>query len=359
MEAALLSEATGLRTIICNAIRTGNNSRIELLLTSTATQIVDQCLNSEMSDTIPLVIAARYGRLEIVRTLLKMGADPRVVGVVKFDGETIAGTPPLWAAAAAGYLEVVRVLVEEGQADINQPTSTNSTPLRGACYDGLLEIVKSLIEKGADLEIANRHGHTSLMIAAFRNKYEVVKVLLRAGANVSAKTLKGNTALHDAAEGGNLDIVRLLLDAEATLQPDEIGLCPLLTSAICGHEAIVEHLLPFCDSAVKKRDALKLLGCTLIDKKMDVFNGSNFWKRALDIPIPYSEREEFDKIIQSQEILPVYENLPEPHTQEEFSQFEHNLDFIRMLRDPFFGDAIMQLPLNSFLSLSLILTNSL
>ena len=72
--------------------------------------------------------------------------------------------------------------------------------------DGHLEIVKYLIEKGADLEIANRHGHTSLMIAAFRNKvsfffqvnsftlcfqYEVVKVLLKAGANVSAKTLKG------------------------------------------------------------------------------------------------------------------------------------------------------------------------
>lgn len=36
--------------------------------------------------------------------------------------------------------------------------------------DGHLEIVKYLIEKGADLEIANRHGHTSLMIAAFRNK---------------------------------------------------------------------------------------------------------------------------------------------------------------------------------------------
>lgn len=42
----------------------------QLLLTSTASQIVDQCLNSEMSDTIPLVIAARYGRLEIVRTLV-------------------------------------------------------------------------------------------------------------------------------------------------------------------------------------------------------------------------------------------------------------------------------------------------
>lgn len=50
------------------------------------------------------------------------------------------GAPALWAAAAAGHLDIVRYLIEEGGAEINQCTRTNSTPLRGACYDGHYDI---------------------------------------------------------------------------------------------------------------------------------------------------------------------------------------------------------------------------
>lgn len=52
----------------------------------------------------------------------------------------LAGAPVLWAAAAAGHLDIVRYLIEEGGADINQTTLSNSSPLRGACYDGHFEI---------------------------------------------------------------------------------------------------------------------------------------------------------------------------------------------------------------------------
>lgn len=77
----------------------------------------------------------------------------------------------------------MKLLVSQG-IDINQPTNTNSTPLRGACYDGhlnigiakgrilalitLLPLVKFLVDHGADIEIPNRHGHTALMIASYR-----------------------------------------------------------------------------------------------------------------------------------------------------------------------------------------------
>jgi ankyrin repeat protein len=80
---------------------------------------------------------------------------------VTFDGETIEGAPPLWCAAAAGHLDIVKYLIQKG-AGVNKTTYTNSTPLRAACFDGHYEIVKHLVNNEADIEIANRHGHTCL-----------------------------------------------------------------------------------------------------------------------------------------------------------------------------------------------------
>jgi ankyrin repeat protein len=47
------------------------------------------------------------------------------------------------------------------------------------------------VEKGADLEIANRHGHTCLMIACYKGHQKIVRYLLERGADVNRKSLKG------------------------------------------------------------------------------------------------------------------------------------------------------------------------
>jgi len=49
-----------------------------------------------------------------------------------------------------------------------------------------------LVEKGADVEIANRHGHTCLMIACYKAHIVIVRYLLDKGADVKRKSLKGN-----------------------------------------------------------------------------------------------------------------------------------------------------------------------
>lgn len=48
-----------------------------------------------------------------------------------------------------------------------------------------------LVEHGADVEIGNRHGHTPLMIAAYREKTPIVEYLLKVGANPNAVSSKG------------------------------------------------------------------------------------------------------------------------------------------------------------------------
>ncbi|PIO65957.1 ankyrin repeat protein [Teladorsagia circumcincta] len=239
--------------------------------------------------------AASAGNLR--RLKLAKGADPNVAGTVSFDGETIYGAPALWAASAAGKFEVVRILVEEAGANINQTTNTSSTPLRGACYDGHLEIVKYLVEHGADIEVANQHGHTSLMIAAYRQKVEVVKYLISCGADVNRSSKKGNTAMHDAVEGENAEVCALLLEAGARLVPDEFGVCPLMCAVMIGADWILSMLLEHCESGEKRRDALKLLGCTRVDKKMDMVGAIEAWNDALKVPLTDEERQHVSRVL--------------------------------------------------------------
>lgn len=75
---------------------------------------------------------------------------------------------------------------------MNNTTKTNSTPLRAACFDGHLDIARLLVRNGADIEIANRHGHTCLMIACYKGHLEIVKFLINNGADINRKSIKGN-----------------------------------------------------------------------------------------------------------------------------------------------------------------------
>lgn len=74
-----------------------------------------------------------------------------------------------------------------------------------------------------DVEVANRHGHTCLMIACYKGHIRIAKFLLALKADVNRKSVKGNTALHDCAESGSLDILKLLLEHGATMDVDSYG----------------------------------------------------------------------------------------------------------------------------------------
>uniref|UniRef100_A0A1B0DPA9 Ankyrin repeat protein n=1 Tax=Phlebotomus papatasi TaxID=29031 RepID=A0A1B0DPA9_PHLPP len=135
----------------------------------------------------------------------------------------------------------------------------------------------------ADIEVANRHGHTCLMIACYKGHFKIAQYLLALKANVNRRSVKGNTALHDCAESGSLEILQLLLQHGATMDVDSYGMTPLLAASVTGHVPIVEHLisLPY----VSRKDriaALELLGATFVDKKRDTLSALSFWRRAME-----------------------------------------------------------------------------
>ncbi|TKS79990.1 Protein fem-1 -like protein A [Collichthys lucidus] len=229
-------------TAVFNAARDGKLKLIQKLLSNKTPEELEALAEEKTQGGTPLLIASRYGHLEVVDYLLEhCKANVELGGAVNFDGETIEGAPPLWAASAAGHLPVVKTLLKHG-ASVNNATLTNSTPLRAACFDGHLEIVRYLVEHRADMEVANRHGHTCLMISCYKGHKEIAKFLLDRGADVNRKSVKGNTALHDCAESGSLDIMKMLLKCNARMERDGYGMTPLLAASVTGHTNIVEYL---------------------------------------------------------------------------------------------------------------------
>ena len=88
-----------------------------------------------------LHVAAQYGRLDMVRYLVKKGAS--------FSARDNHGGTALHYAAE-GHLDVVRYLVENG-ADVHaRDTIFGSTALHVAAFYGHLAVVKYLVGQGAD-----------------------------------------------------------------------------------------------------------------------------------------------------------------------------------------------------------------
>ncbi|XP_069864699.1 protein fem-1 homolog A [Dipodomys merriami] len=309
-----------LHTAVYNAARDGKLQLLQKLLGGRGREELEELMGAAAGGGTPLLIAARRGHLDVVEFLVdRCGADVEAGGSVHFDGETIEGAPPLWAASAAGHLAVVRSLLRRG-ASVNRTTRTNSTPLRAACFDGHLDVVRYLVgEHQADLEVANRHGHTCLMISCYKGHREIARYLLEQGARVNRRSAKGNTALHDCAESGSLEILQLLLGRRARMERDGYGMTPLLAASVTGHTNIVEFLIQAQpglerpprgpggpedpeDDEEEQRDpdapsvesccptsreaaveALELLGATYVDKKRDLLGALKHWRRAMEL----------------------------------------------------------------------------
>ena len=98
--------------------------------------------------------------------------------------------------------------------------------------------------------MANRHGHTCLMIACYKGHFKIAKYLIEIGADVNRKSVKGNTALHDCAESGSLDIMKLLLISGARIDVDAYGMTPLLAASVTGppgHSDLLRVEFSNCD----------------------------------------------------------------------------------------------------------------
>ena len=124
--------------------------------------------------TTPFLLATRALDLPYMRTLLELGADPKLT---TDDGTTAVmlaagvGQGQGSAGAAPGSVEealaALALTLELGAGTVNDANSRNETPLHGVMYrGGALELIDFLAERGVNLEgVVNSRGWTPLRIA--------------------------------------------------------------------------------------------------------------------------------------------------------------------------------------------------
>ncbi|KXH25601.1 hypothetical protein CNYM01_00382 [Colletotrichum nymphaeae SA-01] len=129
---------------------------------------------SERSWGTPLRAAASVGDINLVETLVSMGAD------VNEDYRDFRCNPPLTAAAMMGFFGVVKRLLELG-ADPNIPGGTRftRTALEAASENGRLDIVQLLLDSGVSTEGTGRLHYVRAVVLARKWGRPAVERLLR------------------------------------------------------------------------------------------------------------------------------------------------------------------------------------
>ena len=277
----------------------------------------------------PLIVAARDGKLDVVKVLLRYEANIEGRGTIKIYGEVIENCTALWVAAAKGHFDVVRLLIEQN-AEVDGRTSSNSTPLRAAAVDGHLDIVRCLVENGADVNARNNFNSTPLMITCHSGHLDVASYLVKHGANINLQDDDGRSCLHYASKRGHVQVVCKLLALGAKQTQNLNRLTPLLEASNDCKIEMVEWFInrPEC-SKEQRIDALELLGATIADDPdaYDIEKAFSFMKRGME------ERYEDPScplLKKKMEPVEAYQNRTESQTLEELSLLEGDDHAIQM-----------------------------
>ncbi len=161
----------------------------------------------------PLEKAAVSGSLEELRREVRI-----MGGVNATDGH---GFTPLDWAARTGRVDMIRDLVREGaDPDLRDDGPNGWAPLHHAVHKGQLAGVLALLAAGAQVDAAatRSSGITPLMLACAQGEPEIVDVLLAAGADPHVKQRGEETALTYAMTTGNRRVIEALLQKAPDLR---------------------------------------------------------------------------------------------------------------------------------------------
>lgn len=153
---------------------------------------------NESNDRTPLIWASYLGDFELVKTLVKAGADvnkPSDLGVIPLmetnnidvvnylikKGTDFEGNAYklLTSAIDDENMEKLEILLENLEdGDINEGDKLGDTALHFAAReDAPLEFVEILVDNGIDWKIKNKHGDTALDLAIEEDVKEYLKSL--------------------------------------------------------------------------------------------------------------------------------------------------------------------------------------
>ena len=140
----------------------------------------DYSIRHQLIGTDAFWLAAKYGEVEILRTLVERGADPLFVnesGVTTLQvamgnagssldnrRDRIGNAPPDPAAEERLTLKLAQLLIELG-VDVNAADDRGQTALHHAVLKDFESVVEFLLASGADVHAMNRRQQTPLLLA--------------------------------------------------------------------------------------------------------------------------------------------------------------------------------------------------
>lgn len=182
--------------------------------------------------TTPLMTAAEWGHVDLIRYLLAHGALPN-------ETSQPSGDSALFHALNHRNLAILTLLIENG-ADINLPTNSGTTPLQSAALHNDLPLVRFLQDHGAKFNSPDEE----LLYCASSGDAEGIQRVLAAGAHVNRPFARGVTPLMAAALNGQTAAVKALLAHGANINAyDEIHDTPLMFALKGTHKSTVMALL--------------------------------------------------------------------------------------------------------------------
>lgn len=119
-------------------------------------------------------MASRYGHAAVLAELIKAGGDI---------SKRARGITPLLYAATYGHLSVVRLLLERGAQGDAESIPDMYTALTVAAINDRGAVLLALIDAGADVDHVDGNGYTPLHWAAFAGNQEIIELLVESGAD--------------------------------------------------------------------------------------------------------------------------------------------------------------------------------
>ncbi len=159
---------------------------------------------AQFSDTHHMLNAIEDNDIANARGYLFNGANPNA---------RRGGDPALIMAVREKYYEMMRLLLEYGAYPDRKSLPGEVTAVMIAATTGDETALALLLEFGADINLADKQGRTSLMKAAAARKSRVVRILIENGADIFATDYTGRDALQYAREGRARSVIRILEEA--------------------------------------------------------------------------------------------------------------------------------------------------
>ncbi len=171
------------------AVEKGNIEMVKILLKAGAE--TRDLMSAREGQTMNLISSATQNRFtDIAELLLKAGAPKPAADELWTDSSFDMHT-----AAGQNRVDVLKGLIRQG-GDVNKADSYNSyTPLFLACDWGSSEAAMLLIHAGADLNLQTKFYPPPLFCAAETGLIDTIQLILHKGADVNQLDIDGRTAL--------------------------------------------------------------------------------------------------------------------------------------------------------------------